>query len=100
MAVFIKLYKSTRNVLAVADEGLVGKKFEEGIKQLDVRESFYKGELYEENEAIKIMQIQFKEDTTFNIVGKESIDLAVKAGVIQKDSYAKVDGIPFTLKLI
>lgn len=100
MPVFIKLYKSYRNVVAVADENLIGKKFEEGITQLDVRENFYKGALFEQNEAIKLMQQQIKEDATFNIVGKESIKLAQKAGVIGQGNAAKVQGIPFTLKLI
>ncbi len=100
MPVFIKLYKSRRNVIAVADEDLVGKKFEQGIRQLDVRESFYKGSLYEEKDALKILELQLREEATFNIVGKESIALAIKAGIIQKGNMTKVKGIPFALKLL
>jgi len=41
---FVKIIESYRNVVAIADEELVGKKFFEGNKQLDVKESFYKSE--------------------------------------------------------
>jgi len=37
---------------------------------------------------------------TFNIVGKESISVALKAGVINEDSIRKIQGVPFTLVLI
>ena len=43
MAVYIKVHNSYRSVVAVADSDLLGKRFEEGIKQLDVRENFYNG---------------------------------------------------------
>ena len=37
----VKIHKSYRNVVAVCDSDLIGKKFEEDKFQLDLKESFY-----------------------------------------------------------
>jgi len=96
----IKVHKTYRSVVAVCDSGLLNKKFEEGIRQLDLRENFYKGEEIEEEEAIKRMRQQANEDFTFNIVGKESTQAAIKAGIIDKEDVDKIDNIPFALTLL
>jgi uncharacterized protein len=100
MKVLIKVHKSYRPVVAICDSELLGKKFEEGIRQLDIRENFYKGPEFAEEEAIKVMQDQDREDATFNIVGENSVKLALKAGIITNDSTAAVQNIPYALKLL
>ena len=97
---YIKIHKSYRNVVALCDADLVGKKFEEGKRQLDVRENFYKETKVTKEEAIKILQKQANEDSTYNIVGKKSIQAAIEAGLITKDSIGKINNIPFTLILV
>ncbi|MEK6894169.1 MAG: DUF424 family protein [Nanoarchaeota archaeon] len=94
---WVKIHRSSRAIVAVCDENLIGKKFLEGIKQLDVTESFFKGEKHSKSEVISIMKYEFKEGSTFNIVGKESIQTAVEAGIIDKESESKIKNIPFTL---
>ncbi len=39
---YLKIHKSYRNVVALCDAELIGKKFEEGNMQLYLRENFYK----------------------------------------------------------
>jgi hypothetical protein len=97
---WIKIHKSYRTTVAVCDENILGKKFEEGIKLLDVRESFYNGQKVSKEELITILRREAKEDSTFNIVGKNSIDAAIEARLIEKDSTKKVKGIPFVLVLV
>ncbi|MBX4196311.1 DUF424 family protein [Candidatus Pacearchaeota archaeon] len=97
---YIKIHRSYRNVVALADKELVGKKFEEGKRQLDVRENFYKDKEVTEAEAVKMLQLQAQEDATFNIVGKKSIEAAIKAGIIAREGVATIKGIPFTLVLL
>ncbi len=97
---FINVIKSYRDVVAVCDAELLGKYFEEGNFQLDVKESFYKGNKVSEEEAIRIMQDMLEEDATFNIVGEESVRAAIKAGIIDKESVGKIQGIPFALVLL
>ena len=41
---FVNIIKTYRNVVAVCDVNLLGKKFEEGKFQLDVKENFLKEE--------------------------------------------------------
>ncbi len=96
----IKIHKSYRPVVSLADSSLIGKKFEEGKFQLDVRENFYKGEELTKEKIIKILKQQKVEDATFNIVGEESIQTALEAGIITKDHIGKIAGIQFALTLL
>ena len=96
----IKIIKTYRDVVAVCDANLLGKKFEEGKFQLDVKESFFNGEKTSEEEVINIMKQMSVEDSTFNIVGEKSVNAAVKAGIISKDGVKKIQGIPFAIILI
>lgn len=97
---YIKIHTSYRNVVAICDADLIGKKFEEGKRQLDCRENFYKDIKVTSEEAIKIIKKQAQEDATFNIVGKKSVQAAVEAGLIDIDSYDTIKNIPFALVLI
>ena len=97
---YIKIHKSYRTVVAICDSNLLGKKFEEGIKQLNIQENFFKGADLPEQEVIKIIQQQGKEDATFNIVGNDSIEAALKAEIISEDSIGKIQEIPYALKLL
>lgn len=98
--IFVNVMNSCRNVVAVCDKELLGKRFEEGKFQLDIKESFYKGEEVDEEEAIRIMRIMSREDATFNIVGKDSVCTAMKAGVIEDEGIGEIQGIPFALILL
>lgn len=86
--------------MAVCDEELIGKKFEEGKAQLDVRENFYKDEKITESEAVKILKQQSYEDATFNIVGEKSTQAAIEAGITSEESIARINNIPFVLILV
>jgi len=97
---FIKVIKSYRDVVAVCDASILGKRFEQGNLQLDIKESFYRGEEVSEEKAIEIMKSMSEEDSTFNIAGEKSVNAAIKAGVISKESVGKIQGIPFALVLL
>ncbi|MEM4271730.1 MAG: DUF424 family protein [Candidatus Pacearchaeota archaeon] len=96
----IKIHNSYRKVVAVCDSDLIGKKFEEGNRQLDARENFYKGDEYNKEKAVQIIKKQAIEDASFNIVGKESINASIEAGIIKKEGILKLKGIPFALTLL
>lgn len=96
----VKIHNSYRQIVAVCDSDLIGSKFEQGIKQLDIRESFYNGQEYEEKELIELMIDLSKEDATFNIVGQNSVSCAIKAGIISKQGIMKISGIPYALVLM
>jgi len=98
--VIIKIVKSHRDVVSICDSNLLGKRFEEGKLQLDIKESFFKGDEFGEQEALIIIAKMIREDATFYIIGKESVDLCIQAGVIDESSVSKIQGIPFALVLL
>ncbi len=97
---FINIIHTYRDVVAICDKELLGKVFEEGKFQLDVKESFYKGRQVNEEEALKIINNLSREDATFNIIGEKSVNAALKAGVIAEEGIKEIDGIPFALVLL
>jgi len=97
---YVNVIKSYRDVVAICDSELIGKKFEEGELQLDVKESFYKGEQVDEEKLLNIIDFHKQEDATFNIVGEKSINLALKEGIIQEEAIKKIQGIPYVFVLI
>ncbi len=97
---FVKIHKSYREVVAICDEDLIGKKFEEENLQLDMKESFFKGENLSNEKVLEIINDLSAEDATFNIVGQESINLAIRAGLIKKKNVKTIEGVPFALVLL
>ena len=96
----VKIQKSYRDIVAICDSGLLGKRFEQGKFQLDIKESFYRGEEKTKTEVLDIIKNMSAEDATFNIVGKESTDTALKAGIISQKGIKEISGIPFALVLL
>ena len=69
----IKIHKAYRTIVTVCDSNLIGKTFEQGIKQIEIRENFFKGDEKNKHEVIEILKQMDKEDATFNLVGNEYI---------------------------
>jgi len=94
---FINIIKSYRYVVALADGNLIGKKFEEGNVQLDVKENFYKGEEKSAEEIVFDLKNMQMEDATFNIVGNESVELALKHEIISEGNIGEICGVKFAM---
>jgi uncharacterized protein len=100
---FINVIDTYRYVVAICDKELLGKKFEDDKFQLDVKESFYKGKDGKEASEAEVLERIRKlvmEDATFNIVGKNSVRLALKLGLITEEGIKEINGVPFSLVLI
>ena len=87
---YVKFHRESSTIVAICDQDIIGKEFHEGKFHLQVSESFYKGELKTEEEVREIM-LQF---SSLNIVGKESINLALALGVISPESLLTIQGVP------
>lgn len=98
--IFVKTHESYRKVVAACDSDLIGRYFEQGNLQLDVKKEFYNGEKKAKSEVIKLLKKLAKEDATFNIVGKDAVDAAIKAGIISKKGVSKIQKIPYALSLL
>jgi uncharacterized protein len=96
----VKVHVAYRKIVAVCDSDIIGKTFSEGNKQIEVRDAFFRGEEKNKEDMIKFLKDQEKEDATFNIVGKESVDCAIIAGIISKDGIMTIDNVPVALVLM
>lgn len=95
----VKIHKSYRDIVAVCDSELLGKKFEQGPAILDITE-FYNGKGISEQELVALLKDYASEDATFNIVGEKSTNAAIKAGIVSKQGIKTIQGVPFALVLL
>lgn len=79
-----------RTVVAVCDDNLIGRRIEDEKRQIDLSSDFYKGEKKTKEEVLKI----FERADIINLVGKESVGLAVDAKIISKNWIIKIKGVP------
>jgi len=96
----IKVHETYRQVVAICDSSLLGKEFEEGKKILKVKEPFFGGKDIEKKELKEKIKHFSREDSTFNIVGKNSIETALETGVIKKEGVQKIEDVPYALVLL
>ena len=85
-----KHYAEKKLLLAIADSDLIGKKFEENNRQLDLTGSFYKGDKLNEKETMKLI----KEAYILNIIGEKSVNFILKQGLIEKKNIIYIQKIP------
>lgn len=95
-----KVHNSYRVVVALCDAELIGKRFEEDIRQLDIRATFFKEQELTHEQAVQLLHSYAKEDAAFNIVGPKAIKAAQDAGLITEENIATIQTIPFTLLLL
>ena len=76
-------------VVAICDENLLGKKIGNELN-ITVEESFYRGELMDENKALELM----KKSNICNLLGKKTIELALKNKFITKENIIFIGDIP------
>tara|TARA_Y100000310_G_scaffold43583_1_gene40672 strand:- start:2925 stop:3221 length:297 start_codon:yes stop_codon:yes gene_type:complete len=96
----VKIHKSYRWVVAICDSDLLGKKFKEGNKQLDMTGNFFKGEEKNKDELRLIIEDCEREDATFFIVGKESVAFCKELGLILDEGVKEVSEVPVALTLL
>jgi len=96
----IKIHEAYRQIVAICDSDLIGKTYSEGIREIQIRENFFKGEEKNKEEVLEILKEMNREDATFNIVGIESVNAALEAGVIDKAGIFEIDNIPIALVLM
>jgi len=96
----IKIHESYRKIVALCDSDLIGKTLEQDIRQIEIKPGFFEGEEKPKQEIIKILQEMNQEDATFNIVGKESVQTALEAGIIKEHGIIKIQDIPVALVLL
>jgi hypothetical protein len=75
-------------LVSVCDDGLIGETFDDGEVSLTVSEEFYGGESVDTE---RVRESLLRCDVA-NIVGTDSVALAIEAGVVEEDNVLDVDG--------
>ncbi len=94
--IYIKIHDTENGkMIAMCDSTLIDKVLKEGEIEINIRDysDFYKGELVGVEKAAGMLDP--KKLYSANIVGKESVEAAIKGGVILKESVRKVKSIPY-----
>jgi len=87
----MRIHRQGKEVLvAVSDAELVGRRFQEGIMQLDVSEAFYGNEGADAPEVLRQLAVC----TIANLVGVETVTLAIRAGFVHPDNVLDIEGVP------
>ncbi len=87
----IKIHKNQgKEVIAICDEDIIGKTFEEKDLQLKISEYFYKGEKISDEDALIIL----KTARNINIAGKKAVNFALKNKIIEEDNIITIAGVP------
>jgi hypothetical protein len=83
-------------MVAVTDEDCLGKEFTEGEVRLEVSKNFYGDHHADYGEVLSAL----KEATIANIVGNESVALAVENGFVDPNDILFVQGVPHAQMVI
>ena len=83
-------------VIAAADEEIIGQEFAEDNRRLHVSALFYRGDLLEVEDAVKIL----KSAKNINLVGQNIVAAAIEAEIIHEVAVITVQGVPHALKFI
>jgi len=87
----IKIYKQGNDIIIGAcDEKLIGRKFVEGKFQIDVTREFYGGERI----STEVLKKYLENATIANLVGEQTVQCAIKMGLVNPDCVLKIKGIP------
>ncbi len=90
----IKIYETEKGRMTlICDPELIGKKFVENNKVLDIQKEFYGGILVEEDEVIEII----RNSEIMSFIGTKSVNIAIKEKIIHPDAVIKVKGIPHAM---
>lgn len=88
---YIKVHKlHERVIVAICDDNLLGKKFEEKDHVLEISERFFKGK----KESKENITLLIKKAHIINLVGKESVQFGIQNKIIDKNNIKTVKNIP------
>lgn len=90
----IRIVNYQRNrMLNICDSNLVGRTLVDGELTMNITSSYFAERVVGEAEAAQLL----KNSAIINMVGQETIGLAVKLGVGSQKGVKKIEGIPFLL---
>lgn len=87
----VKMYrKGTETLVAACDIDIVGQTFRSKGLKIEVSEGFYKGESADEDLLVNRLEMA----TIANLVGKRTIEIAVRRGFVDPGCVIEIGGVP------
>ena len=80
-------------MLNMCDSELIGKDIVDGKLKIHISENYYGKQIVEKDEAISMM----KSASILNLVGHETISLAIDLGIGSKDGVKIISDVPFLI---
>jgi hypothetical protein len=80
-------------LVSVCDAACLGETYEEGEVSLDVTEEFYGGDDAEAADADAVVD-SLARASVANIVGEQSVSVAIDAGIVDEPRVLSIDGTP------
>ncbi len=91
MTISVKVHTSGKEVLVAAcDSELLGKTFASGKLRIEVSRGFYEGQMCDEEIFISRLQMA----TIANLVGRETVDAAVRHGFVDTACVLQIGDVP------
>ena len=83
-----------KNIMVnMSDAELIGRNIIDGELKINISENYYGKQIVEKDEAISLL----KSASIVNLVGKETISLAIELGIGSKDGVKIISDIPFLI---
>ena len=83
-----------KNIMVnMSDAELIGRNIIDGELKINISENYYGKQIVEKDEAISLL----KSASIMNLVGKETISLAIEGGIGSKDGVKIISDIPFLI---
>lgn len=87
----VKMYRrGAETLVAACDLDIIGQTFRSKGLKIEVSEGFYKGESADEDLLVNRLQMA----TTANLVGKRTIEIAVRRGFVDPGCVIEIGGVP------
>lgn len=94
--IYLKIYETENGkIVAMCDQSLIDKVLEDGTVSIDIKtySDFYKGKLVDEKSIPSAEELGDMDCA--NIIGEESVEIAIKRLIIDNGSIKFVNGIPY-----
>ena len=83
-----------KNIMVnMSDAELIGRNIIDGELKINISENYYGKQIVEKDEAISLL----KSASIMNLVGKDTISLAIELGIGSKDGVKIISDIPFLI---
>lgn len=94
--IYLKVHNTPEgDIVAMCDRELIGKVYKEAKFELDLEKysDFYKGSLMDDKDAETVPELS--SFYTANIVGKRSVGIFLKKGIVSEGDVKKVKNVPY-----